>query len=153
MPLASTARCAGRASSYRPPVTSVGMLDLTEPVGDVPVAQAAGDRAELARAPHGLVDVGAHAGEGSLHARRPGVLPADVPPVELCDRPLVFGAGEVAARLVAVQHVAHRFVELGPEPGTVGDPPRDARGRAAEDQALERGPAVEGVLQREPAAP
>src|SRR5262249_31057597 len=124
-----------------------------EPGGDVPVAQPPGDRSELARTPHGQVHVGAHPGKGALHTSGPRILPADVPPVELRYRPLVFGAGEVAARLVAVENVADRLVEFGPELRAVGDPARDAGRRAAEDQACERGPAVEGVLEGEPAAP
>src|SRR6185437_12902659 len=127
--------------------------DLTEPGGHVPVAQAPGNRAELARSPHGLVDIGAHPGEGPLHTVRPWVLPAQVPPVELGDRPRVFGTGEIAGRLVAVEHVTDRFVEFGPQLRAVGDPARNAGRRTAEDQAFEPRPAVERVLQGEPAAP
>src|SRR5215470_6301813 len=84
IPSASTARCAGRASSYRPPVTSVGTwTSASRPV--------------------------------TSQSRRPRVQPAQVPPVELGDRPLVFGAEEVTARLVAVEHVAYRLIKPGPE--------------------------------------
>src|SRR6516225_9751124 len=98
--------------------------DLAEPGGDIPVAQPPGDRAELARAPHGLVHVPAHPGERALHALRPWVLPAQMPPVELGDGPLVLGAGEILARLVAVEHVANLFVQFGPKLRAVGDPAR-----------------------------
>src|SRR5215469_9773366 len=95
--------------------------DLAEPGGDIPVAQPPGDRAELARAPHGLVYVAVHPGECALHALPPRVQPAQMPPVELGDGPLVLGAGEILARLVAVEHVADRFVQAGPKLRAVGD--------------------------------
>ena len=127
--------------------------DLVEPVRDVPAAQAPGHRPELAGAPHRHVHVTAEAGEGSLHARGPGILPAQVPPVEVGDRPLVLGAREVALRLVPVEHGPHRLIKRSPQFRAVGDPARHARGAAGQDQARELRPAVEGVLQREPPSP
>ena len=102
---------------------------------------------------HRGVDRVARLGEGALQAGRPRVEPADVLPVEAEDGRLVLGAGGEPVLLVLPDRPAH-LGRLGRQQFlAVPGPPGHAGRASAQDQALQRRPAVQRVLQGQHAAP
>ena len=128
--------------------------DLRQPLGDVPVLQRARD-VELARPDHRAVDgrVLLLERECALQRLRPGIEPADVEPVERVHGLRVLRRRRRARALVRAQHGLHLGRQGGAQAVRLLDPERHARRRVRDHHAEQPGRPVEGVLEREHAAP
>src|SRR6266545_1558899 len=128
--------------------------DLPETLGDVPLAQRAGD-VEFAWPVHRPVDepVPLDEVERAQHILGPLVQTADVPLVEDQAGVLVLLQIGRPRLLVPAQRLLHIFRELGAETTRLGDPLRNARRRARQDEARKAGRLRERVLHGEHPAP
>src|SRR6266498_3793654 len=128
--------------------------DLPETLGDVPLAQRAGD-VEFAWPVHRPVDepVPLDEVERAQHILGPLVQTADVPLVEDQAGVLVLLQIGRPRLLVPAQRLLHIFRELGAETTLLGDPLRNARRRARQDEARKAGRLRERVLHGEHPAP